>query len=208
MAEQSDVDLIRGVTRRDRRAFEMLYYRHAAGLRRYLVRTLRHQEAVDEALNDVMLAIWQSAARFNPSISRPTTWFLAIAHNIALKVFDRRRVRSSEITLDTLNIEHTATEGGSHPATDPSDPNTPERALLGRELGRLLDDALGLLTVEHRTVIELTFGQGRSYQEIASITGVSVNTVKTRVFYARRRLADILRRHGVLDSLGALTRGD
>jgi RNA polymerase sigma-70 factor (ECF subfamily) len=202
--EQFDVELIRGVTRRDRRAFETLYYRHAARLRRYLVRMLRQPEAVEEALNDVMLAIWQSAARFDPSIARPTTWFLAIAHNKALKVLAKRRMSSAEVAYDPPDLDLAATAEGSGPAVDPCDPDTPERTLLGRELGRLLGEALGLLSAEHRTVIELAFGEDRSYPEIASITGVPVNTVKSRMFYARKCLADILRRQGVLDAAGPL----
>jgi RNA polymerase sigma-70 factor (ECF subfamily) len=196
--QQSDVELILGVTRRDRCALETLYYRHAARLRRYLARMLRRPEAVDETLNDVMLAIWQCATRFDPAIASPMTWFLAIAHNKALKVFAKQRVSATEVAFDSLDMEHAATRDGSD-TVDSLDPETPERTLLGRELGQLLDDALGLLSLEHRTVIELAFGEDRSYAEIASITGVPVNTVKTRMFYARRYLADILRRQGVLD---------
>jgi RNA polymerase sigma-70 factor (ECF subfamily) len=185
--QQSDVELIRDVAKGDRSAFETLYYRHAARLRRYLVTMLRQPEAVDETLNDVMFAIWRSAARFDPSIGRPTTWFLAIAHNKVLDVFAQRRIRSAEIAFDPLDV-------------NPHDPDTPQRTLLARELGEFLSDALALLSVEHRTVIELAFGQDCSYQEIASIAGVPVNTVKTRMFHARRHLADILRRQGVLDA--------
>ena len=202
--EQFDVELIRGVTRRDRRAFETLYYRHAARLRRYLVRMLRQPDAVEEALNDVMLAIWQSAARFDPSIARPTTWFLAIAHNKALKLLAKRRMSAAEVPYDPPDLELVATAEESGRAVDVCDPDTPERTLLGRELGRLLGEALDLLSAEHRTVIELAFGEDRSYPEIASITGVPLNTVKTRMFYARKCLADILRRQGVLDAAGPL----
>jgi RNA polymerase sigma-70 factor (ECF subfamily) len=197
--EQSDVELIRGVARGDRPSFETLYCRHAARLRRYLVTMLRQPEAVDETLNDVMFAIWLGAVRFDPSIARPTTWFLAIAHNKVLDVFAQRRVRSAEIAFDPLDMERAVTEGESEPVMHPHDPDTPQRTLLAHELGQVLNDALGLLSTQHRTVIELAFGQDCSYQEIACITGVPVNTVKTRMFYARRHLADILRTLGVLD---------
>ena len=161
---------------------------------------LRQPEAVDETLNDVMFAIWRGAVRFDPSIARPITWFLAIAHNKVLDVFAQRRVRSAEIAFDPLDMEHAGNEEGSDSAVHPHDPDTPQRSLLAREQGQLLSGALGLLSAQHRTVIELAFGQDCSYQEIASITGVPVNTVKTRMFHARRHLADILRRQGVLDT--------
>jgi RNA polymerase sigma-70 factor (ECF subfamily) len=160
---------------------------------------LRQPEAVDETLNDVMFAIWRGAGRFDPSIARPATWFLAIAHNKVLDVFAQRRVRSAEIAFDPLDMEHALNQEGSDPAVNPCYPDTPQRTVLAHELCRFLNGALGLLSAQHRTVIELAFGQDCSYQEIASITGVPVNTVKTRMFYARRHLADILRCLGVLD---------
>jgi RNA polymerase sigma-70 factor, ECF subfamily len=195
--EQCDAALILGVARRDRRAFETLYYRHAARLRRYLARMLHRPEWVDESLNDVMLAIWQSAARFDPAIGSPVTWFLAIAHNKALKMFAKQGAASIEVAFDSLDMGDVEKRDGSE-MVGPVDAETPERTLLGREIGQLLDDALELLSLEHRTVIELAFGEDRSYAEIASITSVPLNTVKTRMFYARRHLADILRRQGVL----------
>jgi RNA polymerase sigma-70 factor, ECF subfamily len=197
-SEQSDIELLRGVTRRDLQAFETLYYRHAARLKRYLARTLRRPEAADEALNDVMLAIWQGAERFDPSVARPTTWFFAIAHKKALKAFARRRVGIPEEALESLDGEHVTAEEAPN-SVQSLDPDTPERSLLGHELGRLLDEALEHLSLEHRTVIELAFAEERSYSEIATITGVPVNTVKSRMFYARKCLAAILQRMGALD---------
>lgn len=79
----------------------------------------------------------------------------------------------------------------------------PERTLLSRELGESLTQALDQLSPEHRSVIQLAFGEDCSYQEIATITGSPVNTVKTRMFHARKRLADILRRSDLPSVSGA-----
>ena len=76
------------------------------------------------------------------------------------------------------------------------DSDNPEQTVLGWEIGDHLLWALRQLTVEHRSVIELTFTEHCSYQEIAVITGCPVNTVKTRMFHARKKLAGLLALRG------------
>jgi RNA polymerase sigma-70 factor (ECF subfamily) len=192
--QREDVELIRAVAKQDRRAFEQLYYRHAPRLGRYLRRLLRHPAEVDEALNDVMLVIWQSASRFDPAISRLTTWLFGIAHNKALKVLERLRARSSEVVIEPGAPEDADAEPDANTPISEIDVQDPERTLLSREQGDLVARAIEQLSPEHRSVIQLAFGEDCSYQEIAAITGSPVNTVKTRMFHARKRLADILRR--------------
>ena len=75
-------------------------------------------------------------------------------------------------------------------------PDHTERTVMGWELGQALNWALDRLSPEHRAVIELTFGEERSYQEIAGIVGCPVNTVKTRMFHARKKLAHLLAQCG------------
>ena len=83
-ALHEDLDLIRRVVERDRQAFETLYRRYSPMVYRYLWKIIRQREVVDEALNDVMMVVWESASRFNRT-SRLSTWILGIAHNKALK---------------------------------------------------------------------------------------------------------------------------
>src|SRR5947199_1123365 len=98
--DQQDLKLIRAIAGRDRQAFEQLYYRHSPRLGRYLMRLLRQREAVEEVLNDVMLVVWQNAARFDPSLSRLSTWLFGIAHNKALKALASVKARSSEVAIE------------------------------------------------------------------------------------------------------------
>ena len=185
-SEQEDLKLIRAIARGDRRGFEALYYRYAPRLGRYLFRLLRQREAVEETINDVMLVVWQSAARFETT-SRLSTWLFGIAHHKALKALARSHARAREVSLD---IDDAGENDG------PADPMTPERTLIGRQLGQALASALDDLSVEHRAVIELAFCEDCSYQEIAAITDCPVNTVKTRMFHARRHLAQLLAARG------------
>lgn len=191
--DDEDTRLIRAVAGRDRRAFEALYRRLAPALGRYVQRLLRRPDLVDEVVNDVMLAIWQGAARFDRGAGRPTTWAFGIAHHLALKAWARTRRLSSEDSLDDPEAEAALEAATVAASTD----HGPERTLAGRQLGRALERALAALPIEQRAVIELAFGEQRSYDEIAAITGCPVNTVKTRVFYARQRLARLLAGAGV-----------
>lgn len=174
--DDSDPELIRRVAGKDRRAFETLYQRYAGRLHRYLFRLIAQPDVVEEVLDDVMLVVWESAARFNHT-SRVSTWIFGIAHFKALKARARLSGRAGEQPVS----EDQAGEGEG-----------PEDATLRGEVGRVVAQGLKALSPEQRAVVELTFYQGRSYQEIAEITRCPVNTVKTRMFHARRRLAPLL----------------
>jgi RNA polymerase sigma-70 factor, ECF subfamily len=196
--EVDEIALVRAVARKDRGAFETLYYLYAPRLGRYLSRLLRQRELVDEALNDVMLVLWQSAERFDPNASKLSTWLFGIAHNKALKALERSYRHAAEVTPLEIGDADDATETfGSDDPSLKADPHNPEQVAMGRQLGRALTQALENLSEEHRAVIELAFGQDCSYQEIATITGCPVNTVKTRMFYARKYLAQLLASQGL-----------
>ncbi len=200
--QQQDLELIRAVALRDRLAFERLYYRHAGRLGRYLMRFLRQREAVEEALNDVMLVVWQNAARFDPAASRVSTWLFGIAHNKALKALASAKSRSMEVAMEPVEVDAADPQYEGPDTVERADPSDPERAVASKQLADVLGRALEELTPEHRMVVELAFGEDCSYQEIATITSAPVNTVKTRMFYARKRLGEILRRLGVRDAPG------
>ena len=91
-ALDDDLELIRRVVARDRQAFETLYHRYSPVVYRYLWKLIRQREIVEEALNDVMMVVWETASRFNGT-SRLSTWILGIAHNKALKA----RARSAQV---------------------------------------------------------------------------------------------------------------
>jgi RNA polymerase sigma factor (sigma-70 family) len=191
--EDDDFTLIRRVAAKDRQAFEILYRRYARRLNSYLSRLLRQPEVVEEVLDDIMLVVWQHASRFDYT-SRLSTWIFGIAYHKALKA----RARASKESIDAL------------PDTPEwSEQDDPEGIMSRQELGHTLTRALEALPPEQRAVVELTFYHECSYQEIAAIAKCPVNTVKTRMFHARRRLAQLLADLGIYHStLAGLTRGD
>jgi RNA polymerase sigma factor (sigma-70 family) len=178
--EEDDLILIRRVVAKDRQAFEILYHRYAQRLHRYLSKLLSQRELIEEVLDDVMLVVWQNASRYNHT-SRLPTWIFGIAYRKALKAPARSSNQSPNVP-PSMPDERIDREG-------------PEGAIMRQELHSTLARALQTLPPELRAVVELTFYHGCSYQEIAEITGCPVNTVKTRMFHARRRLAQVLAVH-------------
>jgi RNA polymerase sigma-70 factor (ECF subfamily) len=182
--------LIRRVANRERLAFEQLYRRYAPRLGRYLLRYLRQRELVEEVINDVMLVLWQSAALFNPGTARLSTWIFGIAHNKARKAFARAGRHEAEALPDESPDDESC--GDAEPVAEPAAWTDPEQVLLSEDLNRALRQALEHLSPEQRAVVELTYFEGFSCQEIATITESNVNTVKSRMFHARRQLAQLL----------------
>ena len=176
MTPEAESVLIRRVAEKDRQAFEELYRHYYRRLFRFLLRFTRRVELVEEILNDVMFVVWQSAHRFRGN-SRPSTWIFGIAYRRALKKLEQyQRV-----------ARRTAPE-----VAEPIDDREPESMLSRKQLHEVLQNALECISPEQRAVVELTYFHGYTYREIAQIVDCPVNTVKTRMFHARRRLRKLL----------------
>lgn len=204
MPDQDELTLLRRVAARDRKAFEALYGLYYRRLFAYLLKLTRRAEMVEEVLNDVMFAIWTAAPRFDGR-SRASTWIFGIAYHKAMKALSRQYSRGGM---------HAGAAGGSggardadageagHAAAEPAAEDEPEILLTRRELAGTLGKALGFLSPEQRAVVELTYYYEMSYPEIAEVMSCPVNTVKTRMFHARRRLRELLPGLGVTSQAG------
>ena len=159
----------RVATARDTVAFERLYHDYRRRLGPFVYRIVRDASANDEVFNDVMLAVWRNAASFSGK-SKVSTWVFGIAYRQCLK---HLRGRKATVELDE----------SMHDSVD--DRETIERR-------DLVVQALAGLSPEQRLVIELSYFQGNTYGEIAEIAACPENTIKTRVFHARRRLKAIM----------------
>lgn len=189
--------LIQRIANKDRGAFEKLYYDYTPRLGSFLMKLLKSPELVDEAINETMMTVWQSADRYDPTLAKLSTWLFGIAHNKALKILERQRRHWREESVATEDEELAETDWEDIPEeTATIDPKNPERTVLGWELGDILIWAMDRLTTEHRIVLELAFNEHYAYQDIAEIIGCPVNTVKTRMFHARKKLAELLAKRG------------
>jgi len=176
--DTSDLALLARISHGDRGALREMYDVYYHPLRRFIYRVTGHVDIADEGVNDAMLVVWNNASRFAHR-SSVSTWIMGIAYHKALKLLARKRRwtdRFAAIDFDAW-IEH------SSPAVDSS---------VHGDLSDLLEQGLKHLSPEHRAVVELAYFYGSSYEEIAAIAGVPVNTVKTRMFYARAKLRKVL----------------
>lgn len=174
-ASLDEVDLVRRVAHGDRAAFETLYGCYYPRLTRFLERMTRQPQLVEEILNDTMLVVWRKAHTYDLS-AKVSTWIFAIAYRKTLKTLKRAdRVLEFDPEENVSPVE-----------------SEPEGEMMQQELRAFLSRAMTALSAEHRAVIELTYYHGYAYQEIAEIMGCRVDTVKTRMFYARRRLKALL----------------
>ena len=176
--DERDELLLERVAEKDRSAFQELYQRYYQRLFGYVHKVIRRPELVEEAVNDTLLAVWQGARSFDGR-SRPSTWIFGIAHRQALKALTRQQRRDRDGDLEPADFTPAAGEG-------------PESLAAHRELASSLGRALAQIPAEQRAVVELTYFHGCSYPEIAAILDCPVNTVKTRMFHARRRLRGLL----------------
>ena len=172
----SDEVLIGRIAAGDQSAMRTLYARHRIPLYRWLLRIVRDQTTAEDLLSDVFLDVWRQAASFKGRAS-VSTWLLAIARYKALSA---RRVR-----VDAQLDERIASS-----IADPAD--NPEAALQEKNRSDLLRDCLANLSPEQGEVIDLVYYHGKSVKEVAEIVGVGEATVKTRMFYARRKLASLV----------------
>lgn len=168
--------LLERIGRRDRDAFEELYQLYAPRLFGYLLRVTRRPEVVEETVDEVLLTVWRQARSFEGR-SRPSTWIFGIAYRKAMRALRRRRRRP---------------EGEPLPPDLRSRAEDPEGRSIRRERAEKLSRLLAELSPEQRAVLELTYYEGFSCREAAEALGCPEGTVKTRMFYARRRLRGLL----------------
>lgn len=203
--EKQESLLMKQIANKDRKAFEKLYFNYSPRIGKFLWKLLKGPEFIDEVVNEVMLTVWQNAEHFDASKSKLSTWLFGIAHNKALKLLERQRKYQVEESFSTEETQHEDEWDVAPVSLEEVDPNNPERTVLGWEIGDLLVWALEQLSFEHRTVLELAINEEYAYQDIAKIIDCPVNTVKTRMFHARKKLAEIFAQKGyALNELGGI----
>ena len=166
-----DRELLARIAGKDLQAFERMYRIYQPRLTRFLTTLLKRPQLIEEVLDDTMMVVWQTAGNFRGS-SKPSTWIFAIAYRKAHKAKLRWPDPVEEPEYDNRVSE------------DPA----PDDELHHQRLRAALMKAMDQLSPDHRAVVDLTYFHGMGYREIAEIVDCPVDTVKTRMFHARRRL--------------------
>ena len=181
MQSTSDEVLIGRIANGDRLAMQVLYARHHVRVFRFVVRLVRNESTAEDLISEVFLDIWRQAGRFEGR-SSVSTWVLAIARFKALSALRRRP--NEELDEDS----HVAIEDGS---------DDPQVALENKDKSALIRKCLEGLSAQHREIIDLVYYHDKSVEEVAQVVGIPENTVKTRMFYARKRLGELLKAAGI-----------
>lgn len=160
---------------------QVLFARHHVRVYRFLLRLVRSEATAEDLVSDVFLDVWRQADKFEGR-SAVSTWMLSIARFKALSALRRK----PEAELD----EETA-------ASIEDEADDPETTLAKKDKGALLRECLTALSAEHREVIDLVYYHEKSVEEVAGIVGIPEATVKTRMFYARKKLSELLKDRGI-----------
>jgi RNA polymerase sigma-70 factor, ECF subfamily len=170
----SDQTLIERIAAGDKLAMRVLFARHHVRVYRFVVRLVRDETLAEDVVGEMFLDVWRQAATFKARAA-VSTWLLAIARFKALSLLRRK----GEEALD-----EEAARAIEDPADDP-------------EVAEILRRCWSKLSPEHRDIIDLVYYQEKAVVEVAEIIGIPENTVKTRMFYARKRLSELLRYAGL-----------
>jgi len=183
IAAQATTDemLLERIAHSDRAAMHSLYLRHNVRVYRFVLRSLRDATAAEDIVSQVFLDVWRTADQFEGR-SRVSTWLLSIARFKTLTAMRQRRHED----IDQENVREIA---------DGSD--TPETSLDRSNVSAILRACIAKLSPAHREIIHLVYYHEKTVEEAGEIIGIPPSTVKTRMFYARKQLAALLKGAGL-----------
>ena len=171
VAPQGDLELLAKVREGDRDAFEQLYRSYHPRLTRFLQTLMRRPTLVEEVLNDTLMVLWNRPDSFHGA-SKLSTWIFSIAYRKAMKGLRKQ----DEAVEDAEADRRVSPDVG------------PEESSGRARVHKLLIAAMAELSPAHRAVVDLTYFHELGYREIADVLECPVDTVKTRMFHARRHL--------------------
>jgi RNA polymerase sigma-70 factor (ECF subfamily) len=188
----NDEELVRRCQSGDFAAFEELYKRYQRPILAYIYQIVRNYDEAGSIAQDVFLKVFEHVASFDVT-RRFSTWFYTIARNAAIDYLQSRS-RKAMVSFTDLDRDD---EANSMAATAAAPPALVEKSMAAGEAKVRLAAALAELPQMYREIIELVVFQDRTYEEASAILGgVSLGTLRSRMFHALRRLRDRIEREG------------
>lgn len=181
MNDSKDRELIDRIAARDEMAMRALFARFSTRTFRYLCRMVRNEAVAEELTNEAFLDVWRNADRFEGR-SSVSTWIIAIARNRALSLLRKRH-------------DEELSEGVAERTPDDSD--NPEVSAAKRSKAEIIRSCIERLSSVHREILDLVYYHEASIVEASEILGIPANTVKTRMFNARKNLSVLLLEAGI-----------
>ncbi len=174
--------LLKSIASGDAKALERLFACTQTRVFRFLMRMVKSAAMAEDLTNEVFLAVWQNAHRYEGR-SEPVTWILSIAHNKAASAL---RKKTEVVGVDDEMA-----------AALISDEDAPDVAAQKQDKSTIMRACIDELSTDHRAILDLVYYQEQSVSEVAEVLGIPENTVKTRMFYARKKLSELLLARGV-----------
>lgn len=181
MAGMSEAELVERLAAGDKAAMRAIFNAHHLRVFRFVVRLIGREDVAEDVVTEVFLDLWRQAGQFEQRSSL-STWLLAMARNKAYSALRRRR----EEQLD---------EGFAEAIPDHDD--TPEIHAQKINKAAIMRQCLDRLSPEHRAVMDLVYYHEEPIEAVSRILGIPENTVKTRMFHARKRLSELCKAAGL-----------
>lgn len=185
IASAADEQLVRAAQRGDMAAFEELVGRHRDKIYARAFSMMRNEDEAVDLSQEAWVKGWQRLKQFQGESSF-VTWMTRIVINLCLDQLRKQKRHRAE------SIELLEEESGGVERQMPVVTTNPTEGLERQELRKRIDKALAQLSVEHRTVLILHEFEELEYKEIAKKMECSIGTVMSRLFYARRRMANLM----------------
>jgi RNA polymerase sigma-70 factor (ECF subfamily) len=173
-----DATLLMRIVERDQTALRTLAERHQTRVYRFAMKFVRDASLAEDVVSETFFAVWQNAAKFRNQ-SAVGTWILSIARYRALTIRDRAAAVGEPLDEEAV--------------TRIADPSQRSDATVDRQdLVACVRDCLSQLPAEQAMLIDLVYLRERPIREAALVAGIPLNTVKSRMFLARKKLAGLL----------------
>lgn len=170
--------IIKRIADGDEHAFGTLFENTSKSVFQYILRFVNNREVAEDILIETYIKVWNSANKFKGD-SSVFTWILGIARNLTMNEIRKRDYRLIDLTdnkfISAEQINSTCQ----------------------KEISEIISKALTKLSPKHREVLDLIFIQELTYEEISILLNIPINTVKTRIFYAKEEIRKILTNMGV-----------
>jgi RNA polymerase sigma-70 factor (ECF subfamily) len=186
--ESADVDLVRRCQQGDTRAFDALVTKYRGRIYSMTYHLIQNETDAWDIAQEAFIKAWRAVPSFKLDSSF-YTWLYRIAHNCAYDWLRKRKMQNAG-EFDDNRVDHQpdpTAEAMPHGAV------RPDKALANAELGVRIREAVAKLSEDHRTAILLREVEGLQYDEIAKVMGSSLGTVMSRLFYARKKLQELLK---------------
>jgi RNA polymerase sigma-70 factor, ECF subfamily len=164
----------------DRAAFTELFEYFAPRIKALMQRSGASEAGAEELAQETMLAVWRKAALFNPTSPGATAWIFTIARNLRIDAL-RREQRGGMIEECDVGLEFQV-----------DDAPQPDAQLAVAQSEDQVRAALSRLSADQMRVIELSFFEEKAHAEIATMLGIPLGTVKSRLRLAMSRLRNLL----------------